>query len=268
MSSSAIDMYPANPLPVVSIDTDSDVSIETSSVFNNHADSVSESATGADSLPTTAEWNDNLSQKIKGLWLGYRKNRRELGSALMDQKDKLAKEGYGKWFGFLRHAGIPRSSAERLIKGFERYLALPVSVRKLAGDSNLDLCKPSVLQAIEDEANAYELAGLSLEEAAELVKKLQSAEKPKRNRTSAKPGHRTKPATSSPGTKELTQAAFIGAISPTPACTQPNLEQLKSYVQACLMAITNIGLRREIADNLSEWIDLEFLGEPGQATAA
>ena len=123
--------------------------------------------------------SDKLSQQIASLWANYKRNRKELGSALPEKKEQLRAEGDRNWCSWLEHMSIPRASAERLIAGFERYLAMNGILRNRAEDRHIDLTKPAVQRAYERiEADVFEAARPSEGQLSEWVRVLEVAAKP------------------------------------------------------------------------------------------
>ena len=187
----------------------------------------------ADSI-SEPDWSDKLSQQICGLWSSYRKNRMALGSALLTQKELLKADRYGLWSVFLNHAGIPRSSAERFIAGFLKYLTIPAEIRELAKTQGIDIGKPSVLKAIQAEDLSFDLAACSKEERDEFVASLKKAPK------------RRKAAKEEP------------ISSPTDGANE-KLAQLKSCISDYLASFNEPAERISAANDLCDWIDIEFV---------
>lgn len=159
-------------------------SAEVASIEASLAPEATSSEPAPTAVPTVALWQDKLSQSIIYLWKGYRRNRRDLGAALLQQKNDLEGQKYGQWKGFLEYAEIPRSSADRLILGYQKYLAIQTGIKIAAEAAKIDLCKPSVQTALDQAEVGFDEVSIPT---AAVLKVLQDAMKPRRGAAHSTP---------------------------------------------------------------------------------
>ena len=111
----------------------------------------------AGSIETMEE--GQLDILIARLWAGFKRNRLALAVALHEKKLRLSRPGRnGEWSRFLRLSAIPRTSADRLVHGFELYLKISPVLRTAAEKAKIDLLQPAAVSLIENlEAVAFDL---------------------------------------------------------------------------------------------------------------
>jgi hypothetical protein len=113
----------------------------------------------AGSIEDMAE--EQLDKLIAGLWTGYKCNRLMLAVALHEKKTRLSKPGCkGEWSPFLRSSGIPRTTADRLIQGYELCLKISPLLRNAAEKAHIDLMNPAVVAMLQNlHAEVFDLVG-------------------------------------------------------------------------------------------------------------
>ena len=168
---------------------------------------VEESASENLKAPGALPWDDaaqreftERDQHIRGHWTAYKKNRRALGEHLSGQKALLVGRGRGgQWEPYLREVGIPTSSAERFIRGFERYQRLTPELRTHLeeGRVNLDKLSEAQLKRLNTIQEEFfeRTADPTASEMAEFVAEVRLAMKPLSHRSKATPAITTQPAT-------------------------------------------------------------------------
>ena len=113
----------------------------------------------AGSIEDMAE--ERLDKLIAGLWTSYQLDRLMLAAALHEKKSRLSKPGCkGEWNPFLRSMGIPRTSADRLVHGYELWLKTSPLLWSAAEKAHINLMKPAVVAMLQNlRAEAFDLDG-------------------------------------------------------------------------------------------------------------
>jgi hypothetical protein len=185
---------------------------------------------------------EQLDKLIAGLWAGYKRNRLMLAVTLHEKKSRLSKPGCkGEWNQFLRSIGIPRTTADRLVHGYELCLKISPLLRNAAEKAHIDLMKPAVVAMLHNlQAEAFDLDGPPSQE--KIDKWVEALAKAAQRRPSLGAGTETDRPDQEEGTEDdeserpenLTGGANKERKHPaTLAFTAAELRKYKSLLQKC-----------------------------------